>query len=72
MWLTLKLIEKYAPSSNFSAHHRDNENDQGNENHPDNKNEGNYPANKYMFKVNYRKKVFASLWLALKILHTLF
>ena len=42
-------------------------NDQDNENHPDNKNESNYPADKYMFKVNYRKKVLASLWLALNI-----
>ena len=40
-------------NSNFSANHEDNENDRDNENHPDNK--GNYPANKYMFKVKNRK-----------------
>ena len=36
----------------------DNANDQDNEKHPDNINEGNYPANRYMFKVSYRKKRF--------------
>ena len=49
-----------------------NENDQDNGNHPDNKNKDNYPANKYMFKVNNRKKVLMSLWLALNIFHNLF
>ena len=43
-----------------------------NENHPDNKNEGNYPANKYMFKINNRKNLLVSLWLALNIFHTFF
>ena len=42
----------------FSANHEDSENDQENENHSDNKNEGNNPANKYMLKVNNRKKSF--------------
>ena len=40
------------PNSNFSANHEENEIDLDNENHPDNINEGNYPANKYTFKVN--------------------
>ena len=51
---------------------KDNANDQDNEKHPDNINEGNYPANRYMFKVSFRKKGLASLWLALNIFHTLF
>ena len=46
----------------FSANHEDNENDQENENHSDNKNEGNNPANKYMLKVNNRKKKFWYLY----------
>ena len=54
----------YTKYTNLSANHVDNENDQDNENHPDNKKEGNYPGNKYMFKVNNRKKVVVSLWLA--------
>ena len=58
MRLTPKLISKCAPNSNFSANHEDNENDQDNENHPNNENEGNYRANKYMFKVNNRKKLW--------------
>ena len=62
MWLTPKLISECTSNSNFSANHEDNENDQDNENHPDNENEGNYWANKYMFKVNNRKKVLVSLW----------
>ena len=62
MWLTPKLISECPSNSNFSANHKDNENDQDNENHPDNENEGNYWANKYMFKVNNRKKVLVSLW----------
>ena len=62
MWLTLKLILKCTSNSNFSANHEDNENDQDNENHPDNENEGNYRANKYMFKANNRKKDMVSLW----------
>ena len=56
MWLTPKLISECTSNSNFSANHEDNENDQDNENHPDNENEGNYRANKYMFKVNNSKK----------------
>ena len=71
MCLTPKLISECRPNSNFSANH-DNENDQDNEIHPDNKNQGNNPANKYMFKVNNRKKVLVSLWLSLNIFHTLF
>ena len=71
MWLTTKLISECTPNSNFSANHEDNENDQDNENHPDNKNEVNYTINKYLFKVNNRKKVLASWWLALDIFHTL-
>ena len=43
-----------------------------NENPPDNKNEGNYPVSKYMFKVSNRKKVLAPLSLALNIFRTLF
>ena len=66
MWLTPKLISECSPNSNFSANHKDNENDQGNENHPNNENEGNYRANKYMFKVNNRKKklwcLYDKLW----------
>ena len=58
MWLTPKLFSECRPNSNFSTNHGDNENDQVNENHPDNKNKGNYAANKYMFKVSNRKKVF--------------
>ena len=48
MWLTPKLTSECRPNSNFSANRGDNENDQVNENHLDNKNEGNYPASKYM------------------------
>ena len=58
---TPKLISECTPYSNFSVNHGDDENDQDNENHPDNKNEGNYPANKYMFKVKNGKKVLVSL-----------
>ena len=58
MWLSPKLISEYTPNSNFSANHGDNVNDQDNEDHPENKNEGNYPENKYMFKVSKRKKGF--------------
>ena len=47
---------------NLTLAYRDNENDQDNENHPDNKNKGNYPASKYIFKVNNRKKVLVSLY----------
>ena len=36
------LISACTPNSNFSANHEDNEDDQGNENHPENENEGNY------------------------------
>ena len=43
MCLTPKLISECRPNSNFSANH-DNENDK-------NKNLGNNPANKYIFKV---------------------
>ena len=71
MRLTPKLISECTLNSNFSADHGDN-----NENHSDNKNEGNYPANKYMSnnrktiieklnKVNNRKNVLVSLWLSL-------
>ena len=60
MGLTPKLISECTPNSNFSANHGYNENDQNNENHADDKNEGNYPANKYFFKVNNRKKVLVS------------
>ena len=56
MWLTPKLISECTSNSSFSANHGDNEIDQDNENYLDNKNKGNYPANKYMFKVNNRKK----------------
>ena len=56
MWLTPQLISECAPNSNFSSNHEDNENNQDNENHSGNKNEGNYSANKYMFKVKKRKK----------------
>ena len=55
-----KLIPECRPNSNFSTNLEDNKNDQDNENHPDNRNEGNYPANKYMFQVNNRKKVLVS------------
>ena len=58
MWLTPKLISECTPNSNFPANHGDNEIDQDNENHSNNKNENNYPVNKYMFKVNNRKKRF--------------
>ena len=51
-----KLISECRPNSNFSTNLEDNKNDQDNENHPDNRNEGNYPANKYMFQVNNRKR----------------
>ena len=71
MWLTPKLISECTTNSNFPSNHRDNENDQDNENHPDNNNEGNYPVNKYMFKLNNKKKVLMSLWLALNIFHIL-
>ena len=70
MWLTPKLISECTPNSNFSPNHGDNENDQDNEDHQDNKSEFNYPPKKYMFKVNKRKKVLVSLWLALNIFHT--
>ena len=55
------LISKCTPNSNFSANHEDNENDQNIENHPDNENESKKihvqtNINKYMFKVNNRKK----------------
>ena len=53
MWLAPKLISQRTADSNFPANHGYNENDQDNENHLDNKNEGNYPANKYMFKVSF-------------------
>ena len=72
MWLTPKLISEYTQNSNFSANHRDNENDQDNKNHSDNNSEGNYPANKYMFKANNKKKVLVSLLLSLNIILTLF
>ena len=67
-----KLISEYTSNSNFSANHGDNENGQDNENHPHNKNEGNYRANKCMFKVSNRKKNLVSLWLSLNIFHVLF
>ena len=54
MRLTPKLISKCTLNSNFSANHGDN-----NENHSGNKNEGNYPANKYMF--NNRKTIIEKL-----------
>ena len=57
MWLTPKLILECRPNSNFSANRGYIENDQDNKNYSDNKNEGNNPASKYMFKVNNRKKV---------------
>ena len=66
------IISECTPNSNFSANNGDNENDQDNENHSDSNNEGNYRANKYMSKVNSRKKVLVSLWLSLKILITMF
>ena len=47
--LTPKTTYECTPNPNFSSNHGDNENDRDNEDHPDNKNEGNYPANKYMF-----------------------
>ena len=72
MSVTPKLISECTPNSNFSANHEDNENDQDNENHPDNENESNYPANKYMFKVDNREKVVMFLWLYLNIFHNLF
>ena len=72
MRLTPKLISECTPNSGFSANYGDNENDQDNENHSGNKNEGNYRANKYIFKVNNRKEILVSLWLVLKIFHTLF
>ena len=72
MSLIPKLISECTPNSNFSANHEDNENDQDNENHPDNENESNYPANKYMFKVDNREKVVMFLWLYLNIFHNLF
>ena len=65
MWLTPKLISECTPNSNFFANHGDNENDQGNEDYSNNKNEGNYPANKYMFKVKAEKKfccLYCYLW----------
>ena len=67
MWLTPKLISECTPNSNFSANHEDNENDQNIENHPDNENESKKihvqtNINKYMFKVNNRKKILVSLW----------
>ena len=60
MWLTPKLISECTTSSSFSANREDN--DQGNENHPDNENEGDHRANKYMFKVNNRKKKLQCLY----------
>ena len=57
MWLTPKLISECRPNFNFSANYGDSENDEDNEYHSDNKNEGNNPANKFMFKVNSRKNV---------------
>ena len=72
MQLTPKLISECTTNSNVFANHGDNEIYRDNENHPDNKNEGNYPANKYMFKVNNRKKFLVTLWLALKIFYTSF
>ena len=57
MCLTSKLISECILNSNFSANQGDKENDQDNENHSGNTNDGNYPANKYMLKVNDRKKV---------------
>ena len=72
MWLTPKLISECTPNSDFSANHEDSENDHDNENHPDNKDEGKYPVNKYMLKINNRKKVLVSLWLPLNIFYTLF
>ena len=62
MWLTPKLISEFTPNSNFSANYEDSENDQDNENPPDNENEGNYRSNKYIIKVNNRKKVLVSSW----------
>ena len=41
MWLTPKLISERTSNSNFSANHKENENDQDKENHPDNEKEGN-------------------------------
>ena len=70
--LTPQLISEYTPNSNFSANHEDNENDQDNENRLDNENEGNYPANKDIFKVRSRKKVLVYLCLFLNIFHTLY
>ena len=61
MLLTPELISECTRNSNFSANYEDSVNDEDNENHPDNENEGNYRANKYMFKVNNRKKVLVSL-----------
>ena len=61
MCLTPKLISECTSNSNLSGNSGDNENDQDIENHPDNENEENYRANKYMFKVNNRKKVLESL-----------
>ena len=58
MWLTPKLVSECTPNSNFSAYHGDNESDQDNENHPASRKEGNYPADKYMFKVNSKKKIW--------------
>ena len=62
MWLTPKLISEFTPNSNFSANYEDSENDQENENPPDNENEGNYRSNKYIIKVNNRKRVLVSSW----------
>ena len=64
MQLTPKLISECTTNSNVSANHGDNEIYRDNENHPYNKNEGNYPANKYMLKVNNRKNILVSLWLS--------
>ena len=41
MWRTPKLILECTSNSSFSANHEDKENNQGSENHPDNKKEGN-------------------------------
>ena len=45
----------------FFCKSKNNENDQDNEDQPKNENEGNYRANKFMFKVNNRKKVLVTL-----------
>ena len=66
MWLTSKLISECVLNSNLSANYGDDENDQDNrKSHWENTNEGNYPASKYMLKVNNRKKglcLYGYLW----------